>query len=119
MNTKQSPKEIAENLLKRSACKVQMAAVISDWHGIVSWGWNNPGSDGYGQHAEMMALLRANKTRLPNATITVVGRYKKSRRLVHSYPCPDCIWALRASKITKVEFLDKDRIWRTSWLTEW
>lgn len=119
MNTNRTPREIAESLLKRSSCKVQMAAVITDWHGVVSWGWNNIGSDGYGQHAEMMAILRANKGRLRNACVTVVGRYHKSRRPVHSYPCPDCVWALRDMGITKVEFVDKNRKWCTIWLQPW
>lgn len=38
MNTSRDPRELVVDLLPRSSCAVQVAAVITDRHGIFSWG---------------------------------------------------------------------------------
>ena len=58
------PRQLAVDLLPRSTCLVQVAAVIADKRGIFSWGWNSSGVTGYGEHAEAAAIRRANKRRL-------------------------------------------------------
>jgi hypothetical protein len=81
------PRQLAIDLLDRSTCHVQVAAVIADQHGIFSWGWNHSGRDGYGEHAEAAAIRRANPWRLDHSTIYIAGRRKGQ---VFSRPCADC-----------------------------
>lgn len=110
MNTKQCRKELAQHLTKRSACKVKMSAVISDKEGrVLSWGWNSSGN-GSGQHAEEMALKRANPARLKGATVTVAGFRKKN--CVLSMPCLEkCFPRLVAAGISTIEYTDKEGNW--------
>ena len=49
------PRELAIDLLPRSTCAVQVAAVLADANGIFGWGWNSAGS-GFGEHAEAAAF---------------------------------------------------------------
>lgn len=83
------PRELTEDLLPRSACAVQVAAVIADKHGIFSWGWNSVGQ-GLGQHAEAHAIQRANKRRLEGATVYVASRRRRNKKAVMSRPCEAC-----------------------------
>lgn len=101
MRTDLSPRDLAIDLLSRSTCKVQMAAVLSDKYGrIFSWGWNS----GY-VHAEEMAIKRANPKRLSGAKITVVGRRGKNGNSVYACPCAEKCYPLIASKnIRYVDF---------------
>lgn len=90
MNTNRDPKELAIDLLPRSTCSVQVSAIIADRWGIFSWGTNHVGFDGYGRHAEIEAIRRANKRRLRGATIYVASQRNRNRKAVFSKPCPDC-----------------------------
>src|SRR5690349_17962356 len=83
------PRELAEALLNRSTCTVQVAAVIADKHGIFAWGWNNVG-DGFGCHAEAHAFKRANKGRLGGSVIFVASRRHRNGKIVPSKPCTAC-----------------------------
>lgn len=83
-------KELASDILARSGCSVQVGAAIeADGH-IISWGWNSPGFDGYGLHAEAHAIMRANRKRLRGATIYVASIRRRNLRLVTSKPCAAC-----------------------------
>lgn len=87
------PRQLVIDLLPRSICSVQVAAVIADSHGILSWGWNNVG-EGYGQHAENHAIWRANKRRLAGAaTIYVASRRMRGfgPKAINSRPCEECM----------------------------
>ena len=90
MNLNQSPTEVVIQLLKRSKCAVQVAAVLADGWGIFSWGWNSSGPDGLGQHAEIHCMRRANPNRIPNATMYVAARRKKNGKSVTAMPCDEC-----------------------------
>lgn len=112
MNSKRDPREIAETLLRRSSCAVQVAAVLSDRHGVFAWGWNSMGSSGYGQHAEMHALERANRERLAGlgATMWVAARRKRNGHMVTARPCAAC--RERLGYVLKVWWRDKSGEWR-------
>jgi pyrimidine deaminase RibD-like protein len=101
MKTDLPPRQLAVDLLGRSTCKVQMAAVLTDRNGrIFSWGWNS----GY-RHAEEMAIARANPKRLAGATITVAGRRMKNGNSVYAKPCANrCATLIRTRGIRKLDF---------------
>jgi hypothetical protein len=105
MNTNLNPQELVVQLLKRSTCSVQVAAVLADKHGIHSWGWNSSGRTGMGEHAEAMCLRRANPARVPHSTLYVAARRKKSGRAVLSCPCTACMPA--ASKCAYIQWREK------------
>ena len=94
-----------------------MAAVLTDRHGVISWGWNHPGPEGFGTHAEEHALNRANRRRVPGSTITVAGLRRgaarsKARRYVLSRPCEArCLPLLRKAGVRTVEFIRADGMW--------
>lgn|SRR6266853_2357516 len=90
MNLKAHPTEIAESLLRRSICAVQVAAVLVDSWGIYSWGWNSSGFSGMGQHAEAHCMQRANKRRVEGSVLYIAARRKRNGRTVTSRPCDDC-----------------------------
>ena len=83
------PRELAIKLLKRSSCKVQVAAVLSDKHGIFAWGVNHMG-DGYGCHAEISCLQRANHKRVSGSVMWIAARRAKSKNPVLARPCAAC-----------------------------
>ena len=97
------PRKLAVDLLPRSICSVQVAAVIADDSGIFSWGWNSVGS-GLGEHAEAAAIRRANKDRLETATIYVAAQRNRNGKIVLSKPCEDCAKRLRAAGIYLVYY---------------
>ena len=111
MNTRRDRRELAEALTKRSMCRVKMAAVITDAEGrVVSWGWNHAGRDALGEHAEEMALKRANTRRLEGATLTVAGFRKAS--YVKSLPClVRCMPRIVKARIARVEYHTKEGTW--------
>src|SRR3989338_9551886 len=86
MNTHRDPRELAVVLLSRSSCGEQHAAVLSDDHGIFSWGWNHARSSG-GFHAEEHAVERANKARLRGAMLTIAGMREKNGNWLCARPC--------------------------------
>lgn len=90
------PRKLAVDLLPRSICSVQVAAVIADDSGIFSWGWNSVGS-GLGEHAEAAALRRANRSRLRYSTIYVASQRHRNSKTVLSKPCDDCMKRLIAA----------------------
>lgn len=111
------PRELAVDLLARSTCSVQVAAVLADRHGIFAWGWNSVGS-GFGEHAEAAAIRRANKKRLgKGTTIYIASRRTRNKKMVPSKPCPDC-WARIESAIPsgKVVWRESNGIWQEYWL---
>lgn len=111
MNTRCAPRQLAADLCSRSACRVQVAAVLSDRHGIFSWGWNHAGS-GYGVHAEEHALSRANSRRLRGATLTIFGRYRINRHCVCSRPCEQrCMPLAKRVGIETIEYVIQNGAW--------
>ena len=106
------PRKLAEDLLSRSTCAVQVAAVIADNAGIFSWGWNHQGFGGFGAHAEVEAIRRANKKRLSGATIYVASKRRKSGNALLSKPCDECQKWLWAYGIGQVVYRDKEGVWR-------
>lgn len=109
MNLKRNPREVAEQILKRSICTVQVGAVVADGFGIFSWGWNSSG-DGYGWHAEYHCLYRANRRRLAGATLYVAAIRQRNNKVVSAKPCLDCQKLVKICKA--VLFRDKDGEWR-------
>jgi len=107
------PTHLAIDLLSRSSCAVQVAAVLADRYGIFSWGWNHPGPDGYGMHAEVHCLQRANKDRLEGATMWVAARRRKSGNSILAMPCEACRGVLR--EVWAVSYRGKDGVWRILW----
>lgn len=111
MNTHRSPREIAEAMLSRSVCLVQVGACLEDSHGVFSWGWNSVGASGYGIHAEAHAILRANRGRLKGATIYVASKRIHSRNPNTSRPCLGCQILLQGMGIKAVWWRDKNGDW--------
>lgn len=99
------PRQLATDILERSICAVRVGAAIADKHGLLSWGWNSSGFDGFGEHAEQAAIRRANKRRLKGATIYVAAR----RNLpITAKPCEVCAMHIKAFGITKVIYRDQE-----------
>lgn len=98
------PRKLAIDLLPRSICSVQVAAVIADDSGIFSWGWNSVGS-GLGEHAEAAAIRRAgNRDRLEYSTIYVASQRNRNDKTVLSKPCEDCMQRIKAAGIYLVYY---------------
>lgn len=116
MNTNVSPRQLALDLCSRSPCRTKMAAVIYDKWGIFSWGWNHPGEDGLGEHAEVHAIKRANPKRLKGAGIVVAGLKPSGKGLVVSLPCVACRAYIRAVGIDRVAWFDGTR-WKQERIT--
>ena len=112
MRTKTDPWTLTGNLRKRSACRVQMAAVVSDSRGVFAWGWNHAGADGRGMCAERHALTRANPKRLGGAQIHVRGSHGRNEST--SMPCPACQAALRRAGVSVVHYRDQDKERKTA-----
>jgi tRNA(Arg) A34 adenosine deaminase TadA len=114
MNKSKVPKELVLDILKRAGTNVQVGAVITDKHGIFSWGWNHtenwtaPAGGGTGVHAEVHAISRANPKRLKGATIYIAGIRTRNNKVVESKPCPACMHWIRFVGISRVIYLDKD-----------
>lgn len=105
------PTELAIDLSGRSACNVQVAAVIVDTDGrIVSWGWNHEGS-GLGECAEAFAIKRANRKRLVGASIYVFGRWAKSGNWVTAIPCSRCMALIHKHDLHNIWHSGKDGQW--------
>ena len=108
MNTTKSPKTICVDLLHRSPCRVQMAAVLVDQQQrVYSWGWNN----NY-QHAEVHAIKRANPKRVSGSTLYLAGRRAKSGNWVYAFPCSSkCYKFVLRWGVTRLVSLGKDGVW--------
>jgi hypothetical protein len=109
VKTNLNPQELVVELLKRSTCSVQVAAVMEDDHGVHAWGWNSSGPDGLGQHAEAHCLSRANPARVPTSTLYIAARRRKSGHAVVARPCETC--APLAYKCHHICWRDKDGSW--------
>jgi len=106
---KPSPEELTLDLIPRSICTVQVAAVIVDNHGIHSWGWNSVGS-GLGEHAEAAAIRRSNRRRLRGSTIYVASIRNRNQKVINSRPCDDCAKLISKWGLTVV-FRDEQGKW--------
>lgn len=104
------PRELVLDLIPRSICEVQVAAVIADRHGIFAWGWNSAGA-GLGLHAETHAIQRANKRRLSGATIYVASVRSRNNKTVFSKPCVECQRLLDKWDSLQVVFRDAEGNW--------
>lgn len=110
MITRKDPTEIAETILKRSVCLVQVGSCIADKTGVFSWGWNSVGK-GFGLCAETHAIIRANKKRLRGATIFIAGQWAKGK-IVASRPCQKCQKLINVYGLNVI-FRDKDGEWKS------
>lgn len=109
---KAHPSELAVDLLSRSVCAVQVAAVLQDSWGILSWGWNSMGPDGLGLHAERHCLLRANRKRVRYAILWVAARRKRNGKTVTARPCGDCQRMIAGMGVGIVFYRDGEGKWR-------
>lgn len=103
------PRKLAEDILRRSICSIQVGAAIADNHGIFSWGWNSVGS-GFGQHAECHAIERASHSRLRGATIYVATLRNRNQKIITSKPCEDCQLLIDNFDM-QIVWRDKDGRW--------
>ena len=110
MNKQGHPKDVVLRLLKRSRCRVQVAAVLSDSAGVHAWGWNHEGA-GFGEHAEIACLKRANHKRVAKSVMWVAARRKKSGNIATAKPCAAC-WPT-VSQCCYIVFRRKDGEWET------
>lgn len=104
------PRELAVDLLPRSICLVQVAAVLADDYGIFSWGWNSVG-EGLGEHAEHHCYKRANKQRIRGATLYVAARWKDGK-VCKAKPCVRCGKIVKAYNLIVV-YRDGDGSWKS------
>jgi tRNA(Arg) A34 adenosine deaminase TadA len=105
------PRQLAVDLLPRSACSVQVAACLADSHGIHSWGWNSSGPTGLGEHAELHCLKRANRARLKRSTLYIAAQRRRTfEKIVTARPCPKCQGIIRGC--LEVVYRDADGKWR-------
>lgn len=111
MRKPKDPRTLAEALLSRSECSVQVSAVLADSWGVFGWGWNSSGRDGYGEHAEAACLRRANRSRMPASTLYVAARRKRNGRTISARPCSDCASLIASYKVGQVVWRDKDGLW--------
>lgn len=105
------PRELAIDLLPRSICTVQVAAVIADKRGIFAWGWNSAGN-GFGEHAEAAAIRRGSRDRMVGATIYVASRRQRTGRAVMSLPCDKCLSRILKAEFSSVWYRDHAGVWR-------
>jgi tRNA(Arg) A34 adenosine deaminase TadA len=110
VNTNCCPQQLAIDLIRRSSCRVQVAAVISDGAGIFAWGWNNSGRHGLGEHAEAMAIRRANPKRFSfdvwECTMYVAA--VRNGNIILAKPCEECMKIIKARDLRNVYYTTKD-----------
>jgi deoxycytidylate deaminase len=106
------PRSLCEDLLKRSSCSVRVAAVLVDGRGAyVSWGWNSVGS-GFGKHAEVHCLERANKSRAEFAVLYVASERARNSKTINSKPCPSCQKFIKSFGVRSVWWRDVGDVWK-------
>lgn len=105
------PRDLAEALLSRSSCAVQVAAVLTDRHGVHGWGWNNSGRDGMGEHAEVACLRRANRRRALASTLYVAAQRARNGRTVTARPCIGCMAWITRFGVGRVVWRDANGGW--------
>lgn len=114
MNIQDKALELAKDLSARSIIKIKVGAVIFDKHDIISWGWNNPGN-GYGDHAEHMALRRWLSTRLAGGRsggrcLYIAVYSSRKGRPITSRPCAKCEKVLRRYGIKGSVYYKKEEL---------
>ncbi len=105
------PRELAEAILTRSSCSVQVGAVLADRRGIFSWGWNSQGPDGFGMHAEHHCYLRANRERASSGVMFVASRRARNSKIVNSKPCEQCQRLLSWADIQTIWYRNGEGLW--------
>lgn len=101
MNTRKDRRDLVRDLAERSRGVFRHAAVLSDNHGIFSWGWNHDEV-----HAEEHAIRRANRRRLSGSTMTLYGK-KRSGKVLLAKPCERrCRKIVEKFRIGRIEFSD-------------
>lgn len=105
-----SPRDLAVDLLPRSICSVQVAAVIADNHSIFGWGWNSAGS-GFGEHAEAAAIRRSSRKRMKGASIYVAAIRMRNGKPVLAKPCEDCAIRIIGAGVKHVWYRNADGLW--------
>lgn len=114
------PKAI--KVAKRSTIKrFKTGAVIVDRNGaIVSLGWSHMTdrrmAQYYSMHAELHAILRAEKSRLKGATMYVATIVGKSGNVTSAKPCPACEGVIASVGIKDVVFTER-KVLRKKWKT--
>lgn len=109
---KGSPKEVAESILSRSTCAVQVGCCISDRSGrLIGWGWNSMGPNGMGIHAEVHAILRSNRRRLEGSTVWVASQRKRNQKVLCSRPCAECRGFIKWAGVATVRWRDNNGRW--------
>jgi cytidine deaminase len=103
--------ELTSTIALRSCCNIKVGAVLYDKYGIFAWGWNHSGHNGMGQCAERHAISRANPSRLPRSSISIVAI--RRGKYICSIPCVTCFNALIRRSIRAFSCFDQDKIWRT------
>jgi deoxycytidylate deaminase len=107
------PRALCEDLLKRSSCSVRVASVLVDGRGsYVSWGWNSVGS-GFGLHAEVHCLNRANRLRAGHfSTLYVASERARNSKTINSKPCQKCQDYIHSFGVERVWWRDADGEWK-------
>lgn len=109
MDTNKDPKVLADAILRRSHCSVQVGCVLVDAYGVHAWGWNSSGRDGFGEHAEAACLRRSNRSRLAGSVIYVAARRQRNGKWVMARPCHACQKLI--SKVRAVVYRDGSGVW--------
>jgi deoxycytidylate deaminase len=106
-----TPKEVCEEILKRSSCSVQVGAVVVDGAGIFGWGWNHMGENGMGEHAEVSCLRRSNHHRQSGSTLFVASVRQRTQKFITSKPCLKCQGWIESRGIKYVWWKGADGLW--------
>ena len=111
MNMRLGERALAEYFAKRSGCKVQVGAVLSDNWGIFKGSWNHPGPNCRGAHAEAEALKRVNRRRLRGAKIIVAAF--RNGKMILARPCEEiCLPLLKKYNLTIMEYSTKEGVYK-------
>ena len=100
--------KLAQDLSFRSTIKIKVGAVLYNKQGIIAWGWNNPGN-GYGEHAEHMAIRRwlSNYNANDSRGIYIAVYSSRKGRPITSRPCSNCERLLKAYGVKGVYYQRK------------
>lgn len=130
MGTGRDPREVVQELLENSECRVQHGAVIVRHGEIIGRGHNYCIGE-MGMHAEFAAIndalnsLGENVKKLRGTRIVTAGRWKKSKNLVDGLPCQvlnsrsqnastmPCMAWIKNVGINEIEYRAKNGKWFT------
>jgi len=122
MNTRKPASVLAIDILSRSTYKIaRMGAVIYDNFGIIAWGWNhwhlNDGNKDVPPtiHAEIHAIMRANRRRMRGATIVIACKMRSEKNIHLAMPCEKCMKRIIKTGIKKIIFTNhkSPTLWST------